>query len=114
MRAPRLFDRNPQSSTEADALAAHGMSLLDEGKPAEAELKIRACLAIRQKLLPDDWSTFDAKSSLGEALLDQGKYADAEPLLLSGYEGLKHREGKVPPRRAIPHHQGPGTPGEAL
>ena len=33
---------------------------------------------------------------LGEALLDQKKYADAEPLLLSGYEGMKEREATIP------------------
>ena len=29
---------------------------------------------------------------LGEALLEQKKYPEAEPLLLSGYEGMKQRE----------------------
>jgi len=28
--------------------------------------------------------------------MGQKKYADAEPLLLSGYEGLKQREDKLP------------------
>ena len=35
---------------------------------------------------------------LGEALLDQKKFADAEPLLLSGYEGMKQREDTIPPQ----------------
>jgi hypothetical protein len=34
---------------------------------------------------------------LGGCLLGQKKYAEAEPLLLSGYEGLKQREDKLPP-----------------
>ena len=67
-----------------------------EKKPAEAELKLRECLTIRQKIQPDDWTTFDTKSMLGEALLDQKKFADAEPLLLSGYEGMKQREDTIP------------------
>jgi len=33
---------------------------------------------------------------LGGSLLGQKKYAEAEPLLLSGYEGLKQREDKIP------------------
>jgi eukaryotic-like serine/threonine-protein kinase len=70
--------------------------LLSQKKPAEAELKLRECLSIRQKAQPDDWTTFDAKSMLGEALLDQKKYADAESLLLSGYEGMKKHEDKIP------------------
>ena len=72
--------------------------LLLEKKPAEAELKLRECLTIRQKIQPDDWTTFDTKSMLGEALLDQKKFADAEPLLVSGYEGMKQREDAIPPQ----------------
>ena len=33
---------------------------------------------------------------LGAALLGQKRYAEAEPLLVSGYEGLKERENKLP------------------
>jgi hypothetical protein len=32
---------------------------------------------------------------LGGSLLGQKKYAEAEPLLLSGYEGVKQREDKI-------------------
>ncbi len=34
---------------------------------------------------------------LGGALLGQKKFAEAEPLLLSGYEGMKKQEDKIPP-----------------
>jgi hypothetical protein len=44
---------------------------------------------------------------LGGSLLGQQKYADAEPLLLRGYDGMKKREGKIPP-------QGKLRPTEAL
>ena len=96
--AGRLFDRNPNSPAHAAALAVRGSMLLLQKKPAEAELKLRECLTIRQKIQPDDWTTFETKSILGEALLEQKKFADAEPLLLSGYEGMKHREDAIPPR----------------
>ena len=88
--------------------------LLLEKKPAEAELKLRECLTIRQKIQPDDWTTFDTKSMLGEALLEQKKFAEAEPLLLSGYEGMKQRRGHDPVPGQAPPHQGARTPGEAL
>ncbi len=94
--AGRLFDQNASSPSHAAALAVRGAMLLIQKKPAEAELKFRECLAIRQKHQPDDWTTFDAKSGLGEALLDQKKFAEAEPLLVSGYEGMKQRKDKIP------------------
>jgi hypothetical protein len=34
---------------------------------------------------------------LGDALLGQKKYADAEPLLVSGYMGMKARIHAIPP-----------------
>jgi serine/threonine protein kinase len=94
--AGQLFNQNVKSPAYASALAARGAVLLSEKKPSEAELKLRAALSIRQKIQPDDWTTFEAKSLLGEALLEQKKYIDAEPLLLSGYQGLKEREAKIP------------------
>ena len=71
--------------------------LLQEKKFAEAEPLARECLAVRQKRLPDDWRTFNARALLGGALLGQKKYGEeTERMLLSGYEGLKHREEKIP------------------
>jgi Sec-independent protein translocase protein TatA len=99
--ASRLYDQNFNSSFRASALAVRGSRLLSQKKPLEAEPKLRECLDIRQRIQPDDWTTFDAKSMLGEALLDQKKYADAEPLLLSGYEGLKQHEAKIPSQEKI-------------
>jgi hypothetical protein len=63
--------------------------------------RARLALAIRQRTQPDDWTTFEAKSILGEALLDQNRYADAEPLPLSGYKGMKHRESKFPSQARV-------------
>jgi|GEM_PF-1545586 tetratricopeptide (TPR) repeat protein len=94
--ASRLFHHKPDSPTHASALVVRGLMLLEEKKPAEAELKLRESLLIRQKMQPDDWSTFETKSILGEALLDQKKYEEAEPLLLSGYQGMKKRESQMP------------------
>jgi hypothetical protein len=92
----RLFDRDLKSPAHAAALAVQGSMLLLQKKPYEAELKLRECLTMRQKIQPDDWTTFDTKSLLGEALLEQKKLADAEPLLVSGYEGMKQRADTIP------------------
>jgi tetratricopeptide (TPR) repeat protein len=79
----------------AAVLAEFTFTLLAGGKFSEAEPTARECLTIYEKRLPDDWRTFNAKSMLGGSLLGQKKYAEAEPLLLSGYEGLKQREDKI-------------------
>ncbi|HTU93652.1 MAG TPA: hypothetical protein VMF69_26470 [Gemmataceae bacterium] len=55
----------------------------------------------REVKQPDDWATFNTQSLLGGALLGQKKYADAEPLLLSGYRGMKQRQEKIPAQGKI-------------
>jgi serine/threonine protein kinase/Tfp pilus assembly protein PilF len=82
----------------AGGLALLGLNLLQQKKWTVAESILRECLAIREKKDPDDWLTFSAKSMLGGSLLGQKKYAVAEPLLLAGYEGMKQRAAKIPPR----------------
>jgi tetratricopeptide (TPR) repeat protein len=86
------------SAAYAGELAALGSNLLLQHKWTEAETVLRAGLAIREKKEPGAWTTFEARSLLGGALLGQKKYAAAEPLLLAGYEGLKKRQAKIPPR----------------
>jgi hypothetical protein len=49
----------------------------------------------------DAWTTFSTKSLLGGSLLGQKKYAEAEPMLLAGYEGMKQREARIPPRNRV-------------
>ena len=63
----------------------------------KAEPLLRECLAIREKVQPDEWTTFNTRSLLGGSLLGRKRYAEAEPLIVSGYEGLKAREAKIPP-----------------
>lgn len=94
--AGRLYYQNPLSSSYAASLSIQGSALLAAKRPTAAELKLRESLAIRRKIQPDDWTTFDARSMLGAALLDQKKYPEAEQLLLSGYEGMKQRQAKIP------------------
>ena len=93
-----LFERSPDSHARTEALAVSGSLLLAENKARDAELKLRECLAIREKTEPDAWTTFDTKSLLGEALAKQKKFDEAEPLLLAGYEGLKEHIDSIPDR----------------
>jgi eukaryotic-like serine/threonine-protein kinase len=85
-----------QSPQLAGQLATIAMSLLRIKAFTEAELLLRESLAIREKSQPDDWLTFNTKSMLGGALIGLKKFADAEPLLLTGYEGMKQREATIP------------------
>jgi hypothetical protein len=80
----------------ANSLQELAKTLLAEQKFAEAEPVSRECLDIRGKKLPDEWQTFNARSLVGASLLGQKQYAEAEPLLLSGYGGMKQREDKIP------------------
>jgi hypothetical protein len=68
----------------------------DAGKLDEQEKPLRECLSIREKRLPDDWLTFSVRSALGENLVAHKQYAEAEPLLISGYTGMREREAKIP------------------
>jgi eukaryotic-like serine/threonine-protein kinase len=83
---------HPDLTASMDEL---GKILLETGRPAEAEQSIRESLAIREKSAPDQIGTFVSRSLLGAALLGQRNYGEAEPLLLSGYEGVKQREAKL-------------------
>jgi hypothetical protein len=84
---------------------------------------MRECLAVCEKSLPDDWRMFDARSVLGGCLVDQKKCDEAEPLLISGYEGMKQREGSIPadskrclkeaPHRLVQLHEAAGQPEKA-
>jgi tetratricopeptide (TPR) repeat protein len=91
----RKADRAQSDDTVA-VLAVLGLNQLKQHKYADAEPRLRECLRIREQIAPDDWQTFNAQSLLGGSLLGQKKYAETEPLLLSGYEGMKQREEMIP------------------
>jgi tetratricopeptide (TPR) repeat protein len=80
----------------AGELESLGLNLLWQQKCSEAEAAVRESLAIREKLQPEMWSTFNTRAMLGATLLVQKKYAEAEPLLLAAYEGMKEREATIP------------------
>ncbi|CAN5465644.1 hypothetical protein BH10PLA2_BH10PLA2_03250 [soil metagenome] len=74
-----------------------GEMLLKQGKYAQAEQPLRACVEFRQRMQPDHWSTWNAQSLLGQSLCGQKQFAAAETLLLEGYLQMKQREGQLPP-----------------
>jgi tetratricopeptide (TPR) repeat protein len=63
---------------------------------AKSETILHECLMIRERVQPDDWWTFHTRGQLGGSLLGQKKLVEAEPLILSGYEGMKAREARIP------------------
>ena len=83
---------------KADLLARLGRAYLAQQKWSDAEPHLRECVTIREKVVPEDWATFEILSLLGEVLSRQKKYAEAEPLLLKGYKGLKQREYSLGPK----------------
>ncbi len=85
-----------ESSKLAVALARQGLMLLKVKAWIDAEPLLRESVAIRVKLTPNVWNTFEVKSRLGSSLLGQKKYADAETLLLESYAGLKQRKSAIP------------------
>jgi hypothetical protein len=91
----------PQSKDYAKQLGLLAKNLLDQQKYAETEAFARACLTIRAKNSPDEWTTFDAQSVVGAALLGRQEYAEAEPFLVAGYDGMAQRQAKIPPNAKV-------------
>jgi hypothetical protein len=88
----------PKDSPQlAYVLAQIGRAHLEQEQWAKAELVLLECLAIREKVQPNSWTTFNTYSTLGGALLGLKKYTEAEPLLLKGYLGMKEREKTIQP-----------------
>jgi hypothetical protein len=100
-----------------------GTNLLRQEKWMEVETVLREWLSIQEKTKPDTWDRFNARSLLGGSLLGQGKYDEAEPLIVTGYEGMKALVQKTHPHwkpwlteaalRVVRLYEAWGKPGEA-
>jgi serine/threonine protein kinase/tetratricopeptide (TPR) repeat protein len=67
------------------------------GKLAQAMPLYEEVLKLRQaKLGSDHPDTLVSEVAFGRALLEQRSYSEAEPLLLTGYQRLRAREGSLP------------------
>ena len=82
-------DRAADPLAVAAALTRYGRILEQLGLTPAAETALREALALGEKHGPETWATFHAKASLGGLLVGQNNFKAAEPLLLSGYEGMK-------------------------
>ena len=97
----KLSEKEPRQPITAiglvDCLARLARTLLAEGRFSDAETLAREAGRACEKDLPDDWHAFNARSLLGGSFLGQKKFPEAEPLLLSGFEGMKKLEAKMMP-----------------
>jgi hypothetical protein len=79
---------------EAMLLEAAAAESMQEGEHRAAELLLRACIGLRQRVLGDRHGlTAFAESLLAEALSKQGQFAEAEALLLNSYPIIKTDPG---------------------
>jgi non-specific serine/threonine protein kinase/serine/threonine-protein kinase len=92
-RRRALGDEHPDT---LESRASLGRVWLLQQKYSEAEGTLRDALKAYERALPDSWNRFHCQSLLGASLAGQKKLAEAEPLLLSGYDGMKQREAAIP------------------
>jgi serine/threonine protein kinase/Flp pilus assembly protein TadD len=90
----------PQDAHLARSLAELGENLVAQSRFEEAELAVRECITIRERIFgrihPEMYRLHGARTLLGETISSQGRFAEAEPLLLDGYQKLKD-DPRVPP-----------------
>ena len=83
------------------ALSALGSTLRRQEKFSEAESVYRECLTMREKICPNAWYTFYTRLRLGAVLMARRNYEEAEPLLISGYEGMRQRDTGIRERYKV-------------
>jgi tetratricopeptide (TPR) repeat protein/predicted Ser/Thr protein kinase len=88
-----------EEASTADVTELLGQNLIRQGKFRQAEPLLRQALAYRDKRDRDDWYRFRAQAFLGTALSGLRQYSEAEPLLLSGYEGMRQRAFRMPAKQ---------------
>jgi eukaryotic-like serine/threonine-protein kinase len=84
-----LGDQHPDT---LDAGAALGQLLLLEQNYPAAEAMLRDALRGYETVAPDTWARYFCESLLGGSMVGQKRLAEAEPLLLSGYDGMRQRK----------------------
>jgi serine/threonine protein kinase/Flp pilus assembly protein TadD len=83
------------------AISALANTLRRQQKFSEAEPLFQECLAMRETNCPNAWYTFFTRLRLGATLMGKRNYAEAEPLVISGYEGMRQRESGIRDRYQV-------------
>jgi serine/threonine protein kinase/Flp pilus assembly protein TadD len=89
IRRRLLGTTNDWARVSANGLAS---ALIEQGKPAEAEGLLREALSGFEDEPDPTWVPFLTRNLLGCSLMLQKRYLEAEPLLTSGYLGMKQRD----------------------
>jgi serine/threonine protein kinase len=92
-RRRRMGSDNPET---AAALTQLARVLLKRGQLAEAGSVSREAVAIYDRCQPNGWQKFHAMNLQGATLLGQQSYTEAERLLVTGYQGMKERDSRIP------------------
>ena len=79
-----------------DVMASLGEVEIQQEKYALAEPLVREALCSWEAASPASWMRYYGQALVGASLSGQKRYADAEPLLLSGYQGLRERQSAIP------------------
>jgi len=82
-------------------ISALANTLRRQQKFSEAEPLFRECVAMRETNCPNAWYTFFTRLRLGATLMGKREYDEAEPLLISGYEGMRQRESGIRDRYQV-------------
>jgi hypothetical protein len=103
-----------QQLAEAGKLALMGLVLLQQKKWAEAEPLLRPCLAIRAKMQPNAWTTFNTRSMLGGALLAQKTVRRRRSAAAGRLPGDEETRSPDPAARQAAAEGGRGATGATL
>ena len=93
LRRRVLGPANPDTLESTGTLAEVELT---EHKYADAEALLREAAGAAEKTRRDGWDRYYFEGLWGASLVGQKRYAQAEPLLLSGREGMLHREAAIP------------------
>jgi len=85
----------PRNGETLAMLTRLGELRLDQKRYSEAETLLRECLEVQKQTMPDNYKLYWTENLLGASLAGEQKYAEAEPLLVSGYEGMKEKAQSV-------------------
>lgn len=83
------------------ALSSLATTLYRQQRFSEAEPLYRECLAMRGTNCPNAWYTHYTRLRLGATLMGKRQFQEAEPLIVSGYEGMRERQAGLRDGRIV-------------